>query len=353
MSDKIKMDSHKLIYHPYIVSKWLKGENIFPIEVEISPSGLCNHRCAFCAVDYLEYHPNFLKKDLIIEQISLMSSKGLKSVVCSGEGEPLLNKDMSYIANRIKETGIDVAMSTNGVFLTKDFVDSTLASFTWIRFSIAAIEEEIYQMIHKSSKEDLKKVLENISYAVQRKYRNKLNTTLGVQCILLPENQEQIFKMALQLRELGVDYFTIKPYSQHRQSKNHKNLCYSSLLDIEDKLKDFETENFKIYFRANSIRNLHKVKEYNTCYGLPFMTHIDSLGNVWPCVNFIGNNSFLYGNIYEESFIDIWQGNKRQDVLNRFKQLDINKICREACRLDSINKYLYDLKHPSSHVNFI
>ena len=39
MADNIRMDSHKLIYHPEAVARWLKGENIYPIEIEISPSG--------------------------------------------------------------------------------------------------------------------------------------------------------------------------------------------------------------------------------------------------------------------------------------------------------------------------
>ena len=43
MAENIRMDSHKLIYHPDAVSRWLKGENIYPIEIEISPSGTCNH----------------------------------------------------------------------------------------------------------------------------------------------------------------------------------------------------------------------------------------------------------------------------------------------------------------------
>lgn len=36
-----------------------------------------------------------------------------------------------------------------------------------------------------------------------------------------------------------------------------------------------------------------------------------------------------------------------------FEDMDINRICREACRLDEINRYLYQLKHPGAHVNFI
>ena len=39
--------------------------------------------------------------------------------------------------------------------------------------------------------------------------------------------------------------------------------------------------------------------------------------------------------------------------MDRINSLDINKVCREACRLDEINKYLYEIKHPGEHVNFI
>lgn len=86
MAENIRMDSHKLIYHPEVVVRWMKGENIYPIEIEISPSGACNHRCIFCAVDYIGYQPDFLDKDTILRDISQMGRKGLKSVICSGEG---------------------------------------------------------------------------------------------------------------------------------------------------------------------------------------------------------------------------------------------------------------------------
>lgn len=86
MAEDIRMDSHKLIYHPETVARWLKGENIYPVEIEISPSGICNHRCVFCAVDYIGYQPAFLDKEVILRDIRLMSQKGLKSVICQAKG---------------------------------------------------------------------------------------------------------------------------------------------------------------------------------------------------------------------------------------------------------------------------
>ena len=71
MSDKYGIDSHKLAYHPQRVSSilnagdnWNKAKSIYPIYMELSPIGACNHRCTFCAVDYLGYNP--VKLDLIL-----------------------------------------------------------------------------------------------------------------------------------------------------------------------------------------------------------------------------------------------------------------------------------------------
>ena len=125
------------------------------------------------------------------------------------------------------------------------------------------------------------------------------------------------------------------------------------MLDLENELQQFNSEEFSVYFRANAMRNMHKEKQYRECYGMSFMTHIDAKGNVWPCVAHIGNPDYCFGNIYENTINEIWEGSRRQTVMNALKCQDINKVCREACRLDAINNYLNELKHPGEHVNFI
>lgn len=353
MAENLRIDSHKLIYHPETVARWMRGENIYPIEIEISPSGACNHRCTFCAVDYLGYKPKFLDKDVILRDIKDISRKGLKSVICSGEGEPLLNKDYPEIVHGIKTCGVDVAMNTNGVLLTKEFSEDCLSEFTWIRFSVASMEESSYDEIQRGKKGDLEKVKTNLQNAVRIKRDKNLKTTLGVQCLLMPENIEYLEMMAKELKEIGVDYFTIKPYSQHLHSNNKKDIDYNSLISLENKIKEYETDSFRILFRANAMKKMHHDKTYPVCFGMPFMTHIDSEGNIWPCVAHIGTDAFCFGNIYENTFEEIWEGSKRKEVVEKLSKLDINKVCREACRLDEINKYLFELKNPGEHVNFI
>lgn len=353
MSDDIRIDSHKLIYHPEAVARWLAGEDIYPIEIEISPSGACNHRCVFCAVDYLGYGADMLRKDAILRDVAFLSKHGSKSVICSGEGEPLLNKDMPDIANEIKSFGTDVAMSTNGALFDRAKLESCLASFTWVRYSIASFDTASYDLIQRGQPGDLEKVKRNLADAVDVKRSRGLSTTIGVQCLLLEENADRLREMASSLREIGVDYFTIKPYSQHLHSKNIQNIDYEKMLVLEEELRALETAEYKIFFRANAMQKMRKKKSYKTCWGLPFMSHIDAKGNVWPCVAHIGQQDLCFGNINDSTFEEIWNGSRRREAVKILNSHDINAFCREACRLDEMNKYLDELKHPGAHVNFI
>lgn len=353
MAEDIKMDSHKLIYHPDVVARWLKGENIYPIELEVGLTNACNHRCIFCAVDYTGYKPDKIESQLLIDNLEKLSSKGLKSIIYAGEGEPLLHREAPDIINRTKSLGVDAAMSTNGVLLTPEVSRECLGSLTWVRFSMAGITDEIYDKIQRGKHGDLSKVLFHIEEAVKVKREQKLHTTLGVQLLLLPDNKDEIVQMGKELRKIGVDYFTIKPFSQHPQSKQILQVDYQEMLELENEIGGLQTDNFKIYFRAHSMQKLKCKRGYNHCWALPFMVYIDAKGNLWPCIAFMGRDELKYGNLYEASFCEIWEGAHRKEVVDYFMQMDLEKNCRELCRLDEMNKYLHNLKNPGEHVNFI
>ena len=353
MGDKIRMDSHKLIYHPQRVSEWMEGKNIYPIELEIGLTNACNHRCLFCAVDYTGYQSVRMEGDLLRKRIKEFSQKGVKSIIYAGEGEPLLHRGAVDLINETKNNGIDVAMSTNGVLLTPEVSRECLASLTWIRFSTAAITDTSYEKILQCKKGDLQIVLKHMQEAVRVKREQGASTTIGVQLLLLPDNKDEVAAMARELKKIGVDYFTVKPFSQHPQSGNILQVDYQEMLDIEKELKEIATEDYKIYFRAHAMKKLVCERGYRQCLALPFMVYIDAKGNVWPCIVFMGKEEMRYGNLYEESFEEIWEGGRRKRLVEFFSKMDLEANCRELCRLDEMNKYLSELKNPGEHVNFI
>ncbi|MCP4366305.1 MAG: radical SAM protein, partial [Planctomycetes bacterium] len=184
----LRIDSHKLMYHVSRVKQWLDGENVYPIYMEISPSGACNHRCTFCAFDYLDYKPQFIDKDALTRVLGELGQHGVKSIMYAGEGEPFLHKHMAELLVNSKKAGIDAAVATNGALLDEETAEGCLGALTWMRVSINAGIKETYTKIHRSRPGDFDLVIKNVSNAVRLKNKNNYDCTIGVQCILLPEN---------------------------------------------------------------------------------------------------------------------------------------------------------------------
>lgn len=353
--DKFKINSHKLIYHGDRVNRWLKGENVYPIYMEVSPSNACNYRCTFCAFDYRGYKLRFLEAGRFKEILSELAQLGVKSIMYAGEGEPFFHKDMPEIVNYTKEAGIDTAVATNGALFTPKIIEQCLGAFTWVRFSVGGGIQETYEKIHQCPKNDFDKVMGNMAYAVKTRNKSKYPCALGFQFLLLPENKDEVFSFAKLAKKAGADYLIIKPFIKHLMSAHdiEKDFHYTSFLSIEKSLKKLSDDKFNIILRTNVIRKLEAPeREYKKCLGLPFFAEIAADGSVYTCGPYLGNDKFCYGNIYKNSFKEIWEGEKRKKVLEMIKGLDVNK-CMRSCRLDEVNKYLWELKNPPQHVNFI
>lgn len=356
MANLYRIDSHKLLYHPERVSKWLSGDNIYPIYMEISPSGTCNHRCIFCALDFMGYQKRFLDTAVLKERLAEMASLGLKSVMYAGEGEPFLHKDMIEIVRHGKSVGIDQAFTTNATLMRPEICEQILDVTSWIKVSCNAGTPESYAKIHQTKAGHFDKVFENLKAAVEIRKKNGYRCTLGMQILLLPETQHEVCGLARLAREVGLDYLVVKPYSQHPQSNcdGYKDIDYSGLESLAQELEEIKTEHFQPILRIHTIEKWQsKERPYNRCLGLPFWAYLDAGGSVWGCSIFLGDDRFNYGNINSQAFKEIWGGNKRLAAMKDFVENFDPSKCRINCRLDEINRYLWELKHPTEHVNFI
>lgn len=353
-NDKYRIDNHKLIYHPQRVAAWLNGDNIYPIYVEIGPAGQCNCRCVFCSVDYIGYQNRFLKTGMLKERLMELGSLGVKSIMYAGEGEPFLHRDMTKIIINTKEAGLDAALTTNGILMKPGIPEKILGYTEWIKVSCNAGTPESYARIHRTKQENFNRVISNLAHAVQVRKENGYSCTLGIQMLLLPENAEGVEQLAETAQDIGLDYLVIKPYTHHSQNRHKFSVHYEKYVDLEKKLRRFSTDTFSVIFRAQAMRKWDKKeRHYKKCLALPFWCHIDAGGNVWGCGAHLEDERFLYGNINEQGFQDIWEGQKRKKAMERFEQdFDIS-ACRLNCRMDKINQYLWEIKNPIEHVNFI
>lgn len=111
-------------------------------------------------------------------------------------------------------------------------------------------------------------------------------------------------------------------------------------------------DNFRAIYRGNRVSKAVETRRYHECFASPFHVCIEANGNVVPCCSFQGDPAMSFGNIYRNTFDEIWSGEERKRVLRFLKEKQLSQ-CPAECRLSDMNEYLYELRNPGGHVNFI
>lgn len=341
--DARRIDSHKLEFHPKRVAQWVDwkddwehAKRVYPLYVEVSPMGACNHRCTFCAVDYIGYKAEarleHIRAGLVLME---MGKLGVKSVMFAGEGEPLLHKEIDHMVWAAKLSTMDVAFTTNGVLLDRL---GELKSCSWVKVSMNAGRRETYAKVHRTKEEDFDRVWRNIRAAVKRKGKCEI----GVQMVCLPENAGEEVELERLCEDAGVDYLVLKPYSQHKSSITRQYDGYKPVIGPVSQ---------KTVVRADSIAT--EEIPYDKCNATPFFwAYIMASGDVYSCSAYLLDERFRLGNINQAGFQDIWEGELRHANWRLVTQeLDIHE-CRLNCRMDKANRYLAQFGRVPN-VNFV
>lgn len=374
MGEHSRIDSHKMMFHSEWVSRWKEGINdwekaklVYPLYVEIGPAGGCNHRCTFCALDFVGYKPTLLPNNNLNKTLLDMAAGGVRGIMYGGEGEPTLHPKLADIINFTKSLGIDVALTTNGSCMNKRFLENSLGSITWIKTSMDAGTKDTFLKIHRpNNPHDWKRIFEYIGIAVELKRKHRYACRIGAQLLLLPEakakdggtipgNIGEAVILAERLKDIGLDYFVVKPYSHQPLSltKSYKDIIKQEYLSLEKELRKISSQSFEIVFRANAMDKYAKIRDYNLCLATPFAwAYIMADGSVYGCSVYLLDKRFYLGNIKEQSFKEIWEGANRKRQWEFMRQFNPAN-CRSNCRMDEVNRYLWEVAHPPYNVNFI
>lgn len=352
--DEWRIDGSKLDLHPARVAQWLdadsweKAKKVYPIYFEVTTSAACNHRCTFCSTDAIGYPSILMDSAILCERMDEAARLGVKSVMFAGTGEPLVHKKISSITRSAIHSGLDVAFTTNGVLLNKL---EPVELCTWIKVSLNAGTQKGYAQIHRTNEKDWDKVWSNIRDAIQRKGQ----CTIGVQCVVLPENVYDMKNLAALCIDAGVEYLVLKPYTQATFMLSHKyeNTDYAAMRSYLSEVEDLSTKTFKVIYRRNAIdKEISKRHGFDICRATPTMwVYSMADGRVFTCSAHLLDERFCIGNLNENTFQEIWEGDRRRANWEQMQSFDI-KQCRLNCRMSGPNTYMQELK-TAKHVNFI
>ena len=346
-------DGHKLMYHPERVAEWVRtGRTGGPLYTEFELTNACNCRCVFCGVDHLvNRDPAYVDPAVARKGVDGLAAIGNRAILFSGHGEPLLHPEAPAIV-AYAATKMSAALTTNGLLLDETRLP-LIDGLAWVRFSINGYGAKGYAAIHGTTQNGYDRVVGNLAAAAERKRRLGLATTIGTQLVLLPENADQVVPLARAMREAGADYFSVKPFSQHPLAKTRLRIDYEPLVGLEGDLRRLETDAFRVGFRARSMLDAGRPKPYRACAGTHFLSFVDARGKVWECNVYAGDPRFLVGDLAEDTMEGIWNGERRAEVLAYIdRELNIDR-CRDLCRMDRCNRYLWRLRNPWPHDDFI
>jgi MoaA/NifB/PqqE/SkfB family radical SAM enzyme len=202
----------------------LAGEPVLSRTVELHPStGTCNYRCTMCLWsdrEELTYEQQRLTADGLLSTgawmglLDRLHQMGARTVVVSGGGEALLNRDLAAILNYARTLGLRRHVYTTGFNLDRASEElwTELARCDQVRFSIHAADEDLYSRIVglPPRVRALTRVTEHLRRLIDLRDRLASPGRVGIGFVAQPANHAQLSPMTDLAVGCGVDFLNIR-----------------------------------------------------------------------------------------------------------------------------------------------
>lgn len=298
----------KLACHSEL-GKYLEGEFVSPINIEISPSGVCNANCSWCfyrqnnnALNGLD--KNFFDESRMLDLIGELAEMGVKSISWTGGGEPTLHPSFPKFVNCAKRAGLKQGLFTNA--LKEINYDPT--HFDWIRVS-------------KTNK----------GWPVKNIKKLRGCKTLGM-CINYTGGEYLIkdaLKIAEELDAMKSEYVTYVQVRPALKIQGEK-----TIIQIP-KLKHPLLLITEYKFLGSDVDRIYK-----NCEAYHFAPFIWQDGDVDVCSYHRKNKKFNLGNVNDPGK----KGRFKFIMKNAPSSVKVLPTCQICCKLNAMNSMIYHIK---------
>lgn len=328
MKEFLPFNKMKILSYYQDAIKLSKGEIMMPRMLSVWLSQVCNLRCSYCLYsDYNKEVSKFIDTRKFIEFINEIASLGIESVEFSGGGEPMLHPDFYQIAEFIKFKGLKVGVLTNGTVITD--IDRLVKTFSYIRISLDAIDEEKYNQLKSPIAKDVyENVKTNIKELLKARGDND-KPRIGVKFLVSKSNIEDIPRAVQIAKDLKVDYIQFKKMHSSEGEMGKEEEEAQRVINI-----------FKETDKVAVTGNVRKQVLKERCFIAPIHAVIDSNGNIYVCCFFNDQNDLKIGNIFESRFLDVWGSEKHKRIM---KSLDMSNCNKRDCRWIFYNNFMKEV----------
>lgn len=339
------LSGHSLL--PYFLGG---GRSLPPARAQLELTYRCNLRCSMCYQDKIYKRG---EKELTTQEwVGVIDKLPKFCLITLIGGEPLVRRDFREIAKSALSSH-PCNLVTNGVLLTPEMNEF----LTKHRLLLAGVSLDGVGKIHDRMRGvpgTYDKVIGNIRDLQKQKRQGGAKLPLlDIKTVVTKANLENLWELFEVVQDLRADFFTISLPKVSEDQFNPKlkgeisgfspldfslldEIDFSRLREILDKIVFCPSKvKVRFYPEFNSIkrldRRLYNQKllndEFSPCRQPWSGFQISATGNVYPCL------SLNLGNVREESFGSIWNGEKFRNFRKKLKRVKLSPACLGCCYL--------------------
>jgi radical SAM protein with 4Fe4S-binding SPASM domain len=261
----------------------------------------CNFRCGFCYGRHIDQGSLSLKDFLVI----LDRLPCLQAVEFTGEGEPLVNRDLFEMVKICVDRGIWTHVTSNGSFLNRESCKRLLSvAPSSIAISLESLDPVRFARLRPGG--NLSTVLDAISTIADLRRQQEQSVQLRLWVTILRETLMEVNRIDDFARSVGADlveFQVLNPmdaYSRFYSKELAENML--TLQEMEELIANPKTPPAL----RSALSSVTSVYRGRTCdiFMSSVMTYWQ--GNVTPCRLLKTPQFQAYGNLRQESFDEIW-----------------------------------------------
>ncbi len=325
-----------------------------PWHVQIDLTNTCNNDCICCWCNSpligdkampKEESKQTLAYEKVISLIDELAELGTRDIYFTGGGEPFMHPDILQFMRHVKSKGIRMGMSTNFTLVTKKVAEELVdIGIDHMNLSLWSATPRMYVTQHPSKTEEtFIKMTESIDHINILKSRlGKKAPQLGMYNVINALNYEEVPAMLEYAFAHKLDDISYVPVDTIPEGTDQLQLQDSHLRKLNEMISGFRKKSKELakkYGHRVKFANLDifqnriqssDVKESN--YDGEMLSSMPSCYAGWSFARILANgdvNSCLksfkmpVGNINDDSFTNIWHGEKQQEFREHTIDYDI------------------------------
>ena len=298
-----------------------------PTFIQIEATSKCNLRCPGCSHSREAESGQHLSLDQLQEILDILPFPP-KHVILSGVGEPLLNPHFFSLVDLLAERGTSCHFFTNGTLLSPKACEAIVRRQNIISLTISGdgAEETTFENLRLGAHfESWKRSVRGLT---ERAKDERPELRIGMNTVISRQNINElgdIIRLAADLGFRVVHFLDPIPVDEITAANVPSEIEFTAI-DFKELSGLGRSLGLAVSWQIR--RGARSSAVIQRCLH-PWKTiFIRANGNVQPCMALFGTEkAAVMGNIFQEDFQDIWNGERYREY-RRAKKRGTNSLCR-------------------------